>query len=46
MANAPRLFLSGFGLALTGMVNSYELLLFAVLLSGVGVAGFHPEGSK
>jgi len=40
------LFLSGFGLALTGMVNSYELLLFAVLLSGVGVAGFHPEGSK
>ncbi|NLT95179.1 MAG: MFS transporter [Clostridia bacterium] len=40
------LFLSGFGLAMTGMVNSYELLLFAVLLSGIGVAGYHPEGSK
>lgn len=40
------LFLSGFGLAMTGMVNSYGLLLLAVLLSGVGVAGYHPEGSK
>ena len=40
------LFLSGFGLALTGMVNSYALLLLAVLLSGIGVAGYHPEGSK
>jgi len=40
------LFLSGFGLALTGIVKSYELLLLAVLLSGIGVAGYHPEGSK
>lgn len=40
------LFLSGFGLALTGMVDSYALLLLAVLLSGIGVAGYHPEGSK
>lgn len=40
------LFLSGFGLALTGFVQSYELLLLAVLLSGIGVAGYHPEGSK
>lgn len=40
------LFLSGFGLALTGIVNSYGLLLLAVLLSGIGVAGYHPEGSK
>jgi len=40
------LFLSGFGLALTGMVNSYGLLLLSVLLSGIGVAGYHPEGSK
>ncbi|MGI6711210.1 MAG: MFS transporter [Bacillota bacterium] len=40
------LFLSGLGLALTGIVNSYGLLLFAVLLSGIGVAGYHPEGSK
>ena len=40
------LFLSGLGLALTGMVDSYGLLLFVVLLSGIGVAGYHPEGSK
>lgn len=40
------LFLSGFGLALIRIVNSYGLLLFAVLLSGIGVAGYHPEGSK
>lgn len=40
------LFLSGFGLALTGVVDSYGLLLFVVLLSGIGVAGYHPEGSK
>ncbi len=40
------LFLSGFGMALIGMVNTYGLLLLAVLLSGIGVAGYHPEGSK
>jgi FSR family fosmidomycin resistance protein-like MFS transporter len=40
------LFLSGLGLALTGVVGNYEMLLVVVLLSGVGVAGFHPEGSK
>lgn len=40
------LFLSGFGLAMTGMVDSYGLLLLAVMLSGIGVAGYHPEGSK
>lgn len=40
------LLLSGLGLALTGIVKSYELLLVAVLLSGIGVAGYHPEASK
>lgn len=40
------LLLSGLGLALTGIVQSYELLLVAVLLSGIGVAGYHPEASK
>ena len=40
------LLLSGLGLALTGVVNSYGLLLLAVLLSGIGVAAYHPEGSK
>lgn len=40
------LFLSGVGMALTGMTNSYGLLLFVVLLSGIGLAGYHPEASK
>lgn len=40
------LFLSGSGLALTGTVNSFGLLLLVVLLSGIGLAGYHPEGSK
>ena len=40
------IFLSALGMALTGVVNSYGLLLFVILLSGIGVAGYHPEGSK
>lgn len=40
------LLLSGLGLALTGFVNSYGQLLLVVLLSGIGVAAYHPEGSK
>lgn len=40
------LFISALGLALTGLVDSYVLLLFAVMLSGLGVAGYHPESSK
>ena len=37
---------AGLGLALTGVVRWYILLLAAVFVSGVGVAGYHPEGSK
>ncbi len=40
------LLLSGLGLAFTGIINSYQMLLFCVLISGIGVAGYHPEGSK
>lgn len=40
------LLLSGVGLALSGIVKSYELLLLAVFLSGIGVAAYHPEASK
>lgn len=39
-------FLSGLGLALTGAAPAYWLLLILVLVSGLGVAGYHPEGSK
>jgi FSR family fosmidomycin resistance protein-like MFS transporter len=40
------LILSGAGLSLTGLVPSYNWLLFVVLMSGLGVAIYHPEGSK
>jgi FSR family fosmidomycin resistance protein-like MFS transporter len=38
--------LAGIGVALSAVAPSYPLLLLAVLVSGVGVAAFHPEGSK
>jgi MFS transporter, FSR family, fosmidomycin resistance protein len=38
--------LGGLGIALVGVSSSYGLTFGAVLLSGVGVAAFHPEGSR
>jgi FSR family fosmidomycin resistance protein-like MFS transporter len=38
--------LGGLGIALVGVSSSYGLTFAAVLLSGVGVAAFHPEGSR
>ena len=37
---------SGVGMALAAVAPSYPLVLLAVLLSGLGVAAYHPEGSK
>jgi FSR family fosmidomycin resistance protein-like MFS transporter len=34
------------GVAFTGLVSGYWPVILAVLLSGVGVAGFHPEGYR
>ncbi|HOL17655.1 MAG TPA: MFS transporter [Bacillota bacterium] len=34
------------GLALTGIVPHYYLALAAVFVSGLGIAAYHPEGSK
>ncbi len=34
------------GMALTGLPQSYSLLIACVVLSGIGVASFHPEGFK
>lgn len=34
------------GMALVGVMPSYPLVLLAVFISGMGVASFHPEGSK
>ncbi len=38
--------LSGAGVALASVAPTYPLLLLAVFVSGIGVAAFHPEGSK
>ena len=38
--------LGGLGVALAGIAPSYGLTFAAVVLSGVGVAAFHPEGSR
>jgi FSR family fosmidomycin resistance protein-like MFS transporter len=39
-------FIACLGLSVTGFVSNYPLLLLCVILSGLGVAGFHPEGFK
>ncbi|MDP8939924.1 MAG: MFS transporter [Actinomycetota bacterium] len=38
--------LAGFGIALTGVAPSYPLILLCVVLSGIGVAAFHPEAAR
>jgi MFS transporter, FSR family, fosmidomycin resistance protein len=38
--------LGGLGIALAGVAPSYGLTFAAIVLSGVGVAAFHPEGSR
>jgi FSR family fosmidomycin resistance protein-like MFS transporter len=39
-------FIACLGLALTGLVSNYTLLLACVIVTGFGVASFHPEGFK
>lgn len=38
--------LAGLGMAFTGYAPNYPLLLLIALASGLGVAAYHPEGSK
>lgn len=38
--------LGGLGVALVGIAPSYGAIFACVVLSGVGVASFHPEGSR
>jgi FSR family fosmidomycin resistance protein-like MFS transporter len=38
--------LGGAGVALAGLTSSYPLLVLTILVSGVGVAAFHPEGAR
>jgi FSR family fosmidomycin resistance protein-like MFS transporter len=39
-------FIACLGLSLTGLISSYSLLLICVMVSGIGIAIFHPEGFK
>lgn len=38
--------LAGVGLAGTGLVSGYIWVLVSVMLSGIGVAAFHPQGAR
>ena len=38
--------LAGLGIALAATASSYALVVAFVVLSGIGVAAYHPEGSK
>lgn len=40
------LLMAGAGIALVGIAPSYPLILLSVVLSGVGVAAFHPEAAR
>jgi FSR family fosmidomycin resistance protein-like MFS transporter len=40
------LLLSGAGIALTGVVRGYEALLAVIVVMGLGVAAYHPEGYR
>jgi FSR family fosmidomycin resistance protein-like MFS transporter len=39
-------FIACLGLSITGFAPSYSFLLLCVILSGFGIASFHPEGFK
>jgi FSR family fosmidomycin resistance protein-like MFS transporter len=39
-------FIACLGLSLSGLVSNYSILLICVMVSGIGIASFHPEGFK
>src|SRR5215510_4845192 len=39
-------FLASVGIALTGLAGSYTMLLGLILISGLGIASYHPEGYR
>lgn len=39
-------FMSGLGMAVTGLMPSYLTLLAVVIFSGLGIAAFHPQSSR
>ncbi|CDD76592.1 transporter major facilitator family protein [Cryptobacterium sp. CAG:338] len=43
---AAGIFLAGIGMAGVGVLPSYPLIMASAMLSGIGVAMFHPEGGR
>jgi len=39
-------FIACLGLSLSGLISNYSVLLICAMVSGIGVASFHPEGFK
>jgi MFS transporter, FSR family, fosmidomycin resistance protein len=40
------LLLAGIGLGLTGFVNSYSAIIILAIVSGIGIAAFHPQAAR
>ena len=40
------LILAGAGLALSGIVQSYHWIMFLAIVSGIGIAAYHPEAAR
>jgi FSR family fosmidomycin resistance protein-like MFS transporter len=40
------LLLAGLGIAMTGIMPTYWLIILVAVLSGIGVAAYHPEGAR
>lgn len=38
--------LAGCGMAAIGFLSDYRLLFFSIMISGIGIAAFHPEGAR
>ena len=43
---AAGIFLAGVGMAVVGVLPNYPLIMASAMLSGIGVAMFHPEGGR
>ncbi len=40
------IFFAGLGLGTTGIVSDYRLVLAGAMVSGIGIAAFHPDGAR
>ncbi|MBU1012600.1 MAG: MFS transporter, partial [Bacteroidetes bacterium] len=38
--------LAGFGLGMTGLCKNYQLIMMLAIISGIGIAAYHPEAAR